>query len=600
MNILPQPKKLKRTAGVVATAGLDIVLTMNCDYRIFKAAQTLAAELYAETGNDPVITKVLGSPSPEGKIVIDCLNKKSEGYKLSARPDGITIVGDSLAGAFYGIQTLRQMLETCGEDIECCEIEDKPDMKFRGFYHDASRGRVPTLDGVRKMIDFIAYYKHNAYQMYIEHTFEFDEYKGIYKAFGYMTAEEIMEIDQYCYDNFIDFIPSLSTFGHLFRLLESKKYNHLCELDTYEKHNNPWINIMLHHTINASDPESEKLAFSLIDQYIPLFRSKYFNICCDETFDICLGKNAGKDKGELYLEFTLKIMDHLRSRGKTVMMWGDVVLHYPETIGRFPDDIVMLNWDYGNNPPVENITKFNQYKFGQIVCPGTSCWNHFCEHVSFAEQNIIKMVEKGAEEKIMGMLNTSWGDFGAVCPMSCTLYGCVLGASKAWNRKTKAACEKFDKAVSELVYGDASGDTVKLIREFGDVQALLSWGTFCSAFFDNRIGYGETIEPLPTDSKPYVENAQKAFALAEKFRRLPVQSEITNDLRIGAEGLAIITLRFAKLIDESVAIDEAYVEKWCERYAESWLTNDKYAELDAVLAVMRGKKPSLDYILTNT
>ena len=86
MTILPQPKKLKKTSGVVATAGLDIVLTSKCDYRILKAAQKLAAEMYEETGNDPVITKVLGVPSPEGKIVIDCLNKKTEGYKLSARP----------------------------------------------------------------------------------------------------------------------------------------------------------------------------------------------------------------------------------------------------------------------------------------------------------------------------------------------------------------------------------------------------------------------------------------------------------------------------------------------------------------------------------
>ena len=168
MTILPQPKKLKKTSGVVATAGLDIVLTSKCDYRILKAAQKLAAEMYEETGNDPVITKVLGVPSPEGKIVIDCLNKKTEGYKLSARPDGITITGDSLAGAFYGIQTLRQMLETCGEDIECCEIEDKPDMKFRGFYHDATRGRVQKTEYYKKLADKASYYKMNQLQLYVE------------------------------------------------------------------------------------------------------------------------------------------------------------------------------------------------------------------------------------------------------------------------------------------------------------------------------------------------------------------------------------------------------------------------------------------------
>ena len=120
----------------------------------------------------------------------------------------------------------------------------------------------------------------------MEHTFAFDEYKGIYKAFGYMTAEEIMQIDDYCYENFIDFVPSLSSFGHLFRLLESNKYKHLCELDEFEATKNPWHNFMLHHTINANDERSFELITSLIDQYVPLFRSKYFNICCDETFDI--------------------------------------------------------------------------------------------------------------------------------------------------------------------------------------------------------------------------------------------------------------------------------------------------------------------------
>ena len=598
MTIIPQPKKLKKTGGTLSVANLSIVLTMKCDYRIFKAAQTLASEMYDATGNDPVITKVLGNPCSCGKIVIDCLNKKTEGYKLSVTDKGISILGDSLAGAFYGIQTLRQMLDTCGEDIECCEIEDKPDMSYRGFYHDASRGRVPNLDGVYKMIDFLAYYKHNSYQLYIEHTFAFSEYEGIYKAFGYMTAEEILEIDQYCYDNFVDFVPSLSSFGHLFRLLESNKYHELCELDSFEPTKNPWHNFMLHHTINASDPASFDLVKSIIDQYVPLFRSKYFNICCDETFDICNGKNAGKDKGALYLDFTLKIIDHLKSLGKTVMMWGDVVLNHPETMSRFPDDMVMLNWCYDCNPILENVEKFAEQKFSQVVCPGTSCWNQFCECVGYAEQNITKMVQKGGECKVMGMLNTSWGDYGAVCPMSCTLYGVVLGAALAWNRKTKVMCEKFDKAVSELVYGDASGETVKLIRKFDAYERVLCWSQYVNGMFDNRFAtWGDTA--MPTDAAPFIENAKNCYALAESFRRLPVQSELTVDLRVMAEGEAIINLRMARLIDGVTEIDEAKVEAWIERYTESWLRDDKYGELDAVIAVIRGKKFSYQDLLTN-
>ncbi len=599
MTILPQPKKLKKTGGVISVANLKIVLTMKCDERIFKAAQKLAGEIYDETGIDPVITKVLGTPDVAGNIVIDCLGKKNgEAYKLSAKENGIIITGDTLAGTFYGIQTLRQMLETCGEDIECCEIEDKPDMSYRGFYHDASRGRVPNLDGAFKMIDFLAYYKHNSYQLYIEHTFAFDEYQGIYKAFGYMTPEEIMEIDNYCYENFIDFVPSLSSFGHLFRLLESNKYHDLCELDSFEATKNPWHNFMLHHTINASDPRSIELVKSLIDQYVPLFRSKYFNICCDETFDICNGKNQGKDKGELYLEFTLKIIEHLKSLGKTVMMWGDVVINHPETMERFPDDMIMLNWCYDENPILENVETFAKQRFGQIVCPGTSCWNQFCECIGYAEKNISKMVQKGGECKVMGMLNTSWGDYGAICPMTATLYGAVLGGVIAWNRKTKVMCEKFDKQVSELLYGDITGETVKLIREFDSYERILNWAQYVNSIFDNKFGtWGDT--GMPTDSTPFVENAKNCFALAEKFRRLPVQSDITVDLRVCAEGEAIMNLRMARYIDGVTEIDEAYVENWIERYTDCWLRDDKYGELDAVIAVMRGKKFSYKDLLTN-
>jgi len=202
-------------------------------------------------------------------------------------------------------------------------IKQKADIQF--VREEEIRTTLPypehTVEPVEKLIDILAYYKLNSLQLYIEHAFDFNEYRCFLEPQGYLTAEEILELDDYCYENFIDFIPSLSTFGHLYRLLETKEYKHLCELDEFTPDPNLWLNRMLHHTIDASNPESFELISSLIDQYIPLFRSKYFNICCDETFDLCNGRNKGKDKGALYLEFTTKLITHVSSRGKTVMMW---------------------------------------------------------------------------------------------------------------------------------------------------------------------------------------------------------------------------------------------------------------------------------------
>ena len=58
----------------------------------------------------------------------------------------------------------------------------------------------------------MAFCKLNALQIYVEHTYDFKEYKDIHDRTGCLTAEEIKELDQYCSDNFIEVIPSLATF----------------------------------------------------------------------------------------------------------------------------------------------------------------------------------------------------------------------------------------------------------------------------------------------------------------------------------------------------------------------------------------------------
>ena len=120
----------------------------------------------------------------------------------------------------------------------------------------------------------------------MEHTFAFEEYADSIDRTGFLTAEEIRELDDYCYENFVEFIPSLSCFGHLYELLQKEKYKELRELESYEQEYVAFRERMFHHTIDPTNPKSFALIRSLIDQYMPLFRSDKFNICCDETFDL--------------------------------------------------------------------------------------------------------------------------------------------------------------------------------------------------------------------------------------------------------------------------------------------------------------------------
>jgi len=196
-------------------------------------------------------------------------NKAGEGYELFLNDDRIQIKADGPAGAFYAIQTLRQIFKS--SEIPCLYIKDFPDFAYRGFYHDVTRGKIPTVETLKALVDHMAYYKLNSLQLYVEHTFAFAEYKGLLDRTGYLTREDLLEIGAYCKENFIDFIPSLSTFGHLYELLEQPQYRHLRTLKDYETLPNFWFASMLHHTIDPTAPESIALIESLIDQYVDCF-----------------------------------------------------------------------------------------------------------------------------------------------------------------------------------------------------------------------------------------------------------------------------------------------------------------------------------------
>ncbi len=579
--LVPKPKKMTCTAGKTDLKCSKIVLDMTCDSRLFKAAQKLAKEIGAETRTEIAVTKVLSSAGCVGCITVTVCDSGGESYTLTSDGSNVAICGSSLAGAFYGIQTLRQLVRGSKGVVPNVEISDTPDMKMRGFYQDISRGRVPTVQSTKQLIDMLAYYKENSLQLYIEHTFMFEEYLGIAHKDNALTAEEIMELDDYCYENFIDFVPSLSTFGHLYRLLDSEKWHEYCELDTYEKHKMHWHNAMLHHTIDPSNPGSIGIITSMIDQYIPLFRSNYFNICCDETFDLGKGRNQGKDTGALYLSFTRQIIDHVKSRGKTVMMWGDIILRHPEILGSFPKDVVMLNWGYADKPNVQNAVTFREAGYQQVLCPGTSCWNQMCEVVGYAEQNIIAMIRSGHENAALGSLNTAWGDYGHVAPLTTTLYGLVLAAAYSWNKDEDVPSADFDKRVSTLVYGDASGKAVELLRQLGALTSVMSWGKFCHIYFGTETWMGGSQKPSELTAA-----AAKALKIADAFRKLDVQNDIINDLAIAAEGQYIICMAAARSYGGKKTIPDGFIDDWCSRYSTSWRRDNKESELYKVTEVI--------------
>ena len=503
-------------------------------------------------------------------VQIKLTGEEGEGYRLKISTNAIAIEAGSAAGAFYAIQTLRQLYKM--NDIPCLEIEDKPDFPYRGFYHDVTRGQIPKVETIKKLIDDMAYYKLNSLQLYVEHVFPFKETQGLMESCGYLTGQELREIGDYCRENFIDFIPSLSTFGHMYDTLEQPQYRHLRVLKDYEAEPNFWHARMAHHTINPLQEESLSLVKSMIDQYMPHFDSEWFNICCDETFD--LKTLEGQDVGKVYVEFVQKIIDHVRGSGKKVMMWADILLQHPEVIELLPEETMFLNWYYNPIPDqmTEKVSRFAQSGRKQIVCPGTWTWHRLCENVADEECNIVGMIDEGWKNGAVGVLNTNWGDWGNPCSLALGMYGMVLGAAKSWNVTTNPG-DSFYHKVNALLYGSSWG--MMTLIKLSKLHDAISW----QAIADHHFCGEDSKYVLP--SRQTLEKVQQEyldFSWKVSSNEPWEQDDYRQEMILAAGGVCALAQKAAKLggFEVSQYVD---TEEWLKQYRSAWLEKNKESEL---------------------
>lgn len=544
--------------------------------RLIKNAVT-----FDETKYSARLTKALAKlpTSADGaKLSVSYGIGKGEGYCLKISEDSVTINAGTEAGAFYAIQTLRQIFEN--DEIPCLEIHDKPDFEYRGFYHDVTRGKVATVETLKGLIDTMAYYKMNALQLYVEHVFEFEECRDLIEKTSYLTGAELRELDEYCKENFIDFQPSLSTFGHLFELVQQEKYQHLRVLKDFKEDVCRWDDRMHHHTIDPSQEESLEIVKSLIDQYAPHFTSEYFNICCDETFDL---KNSFPSdvEGKLYIDFVKKLIDYVQSKGKKVMMWADILLQHPEYIDELPEDVCFLNWTYRADPQEESFKKLGDMGRRQIVCPGTTTWSRFCERVEREEPNITILADYGYKHGAVGMLNTNWGDWGNPASLETSYYGMVLGAAKSWEIDTKPG-DEFYADVNALLYKNENA--MKYLRRMSDAHNEVRWNRVMRAAYNHRAGLEYEI-PLTAEAVAEAQNTYKELTAAITAEDW-THGDFKEEMLLAVEGICVLAELGAKLAGihvERLTDTEAFLG----RYRNKWLQKNKISELTRIEDIFR-------------
>jgi len=565
-NIIPEPKHLHISDGSFKfNPNTVIMLSAKGQPDEYTLAKQLKQKLAKFVGVEVVIEKHFAPYGAENKIFLLIPDRDSEifspqvlsypgdiselgeqGYFLKVSPENIVIAAPTHDGLFYGVQTLAQIASCSGAalrpsvgslhktvnykssrhekpTIPALEIRDFPDITYRGIIHDSCRGKVAKVDTLKEIANVLSFYKMNMMSLHIEHTYVFKKHPLIGKGCGSLSCEDIMELDEHCRKVNVELVPTLQSFGHFAHILSLPEYKHLAESDM------GW-------TLSPVKDETYELLDDMYSEFLPAFTSKFLNICSDETYD--LGKGTSKelaDKigvGRVYLNHILRVHDIVKKYGKTMMMWGDIILQHPELIKDIPKDVIMLNWGYEAGHNYATTKQFAETGLRQFVCPGTSSWNVLFPRVNNSNTNIESFIKSGVEVGAEGMLNTDWGDNGHYNLLGHSWYGFIYSAEQSWS-SGKVSDEEFDRKFSHLFFGDESGQMSKAIRKLGDSSQCHDFAAHNHspqfyAMYEDMLT-GERTHRLKTeDVREMGELAKEALEIIESYEPPDPERKLTS------------------------------------------------------------------------
>ncbi len=478
--LLPQPRRVERQdQAYVLQPDRLIWLDSAAPQRLCFAAQRFRQALIDRAG--------LTWPIVAGATATDRVGltlrltperiPQPQGYELTVEPERITITTHDEAGLFYGICTLIQLLDTMvGATLPGLRIVDWPDFPVRGVLLDISRDKVPTLETTKALIDRLASWKINQFQLYTEHTFAYRRHPDVWAKASPFTGEEILELDAYCRERFVELVPNQNSFGHMHRWFELPQYAPLAEApDGFDY---PWgTHSDEPFSLCPIDPGSLALVTELFDELLPHFTSKTFNVNCDETFDLGQGRSrAACDQlgtGRVYLDYLRKVYEEVKRRDHTMQFWGDIIVQYPELIPALPKDAIALDWGYeANHPFDEHGAQFAQAGLKFYVCPGTSSWNTIGGRTTNALGNLQSAAGNGLKHGAMGYLNTEWGDNGHWQTLPINYLGYGMGAAYSWAWEANQSAD-VPRVIGQFAFDDPSGNFGRVAYDLGEVYRTL-------------------------------------------------------------------------------------------------------------------------------
>ncbi len=352
INVIPHPNKLITKDG-------SYTIRENTTLFYSTKAEATANYLRHELFPAAKLHSIKKVPKGKSGIILELIpaqtETSTESYQLSVTKNLIHIRAASNTGLFYGIQTLRQLINE--RMIPCVEIEDTPRFPWRAYMLDVSR-HFRTKAFVKQMLDEMALLKMNVFHWHLTDDqgwrieikkypklteigawrndsqtggWNSDTYSGEAHG-GFYSQDDIKEIVAYAAQRHITVVPEIDMPGHARSAIASY----------------PWLGVTKapvtmpvrfgkvgQDVYDVADPRVFEFLKDVLDEVMTLFPSEIIHIGGDEI-DYEQWKNAPsiqklmKDQGlatpaEVQIYFTNKISNYLDSKNRRMMGWNEIM-----------------------------------------------------------------------------------------------------------------------------------------------------------------------------------------------------------------------------------------------------------------------------------
>ncbi|AOM80972.1 beta-N-acetylhexosaminidase [Pedobacter steynii] len=384
--IIPEPVSLIQGKGVFVIDKNTSLIIPSGHAELATLGSRLNDWISLQTGQMlPVKNKTTASDHAI-RIVLNPALKTSgndEGYELSVTEHEVKLQARKTAGIFYGLQTLRQLLQLSAKgdkqgeqsSLPAVEIIDYPRLKWRGLMLDVSR-HFFSKDFVKKYIDDMARYKFNVFHWHLTDDqgwrieiksfprltevgawrvprtgqwWSFEPPQKNEKATygGYYTQEDVKEIIAYAKERHITVVPEIDVPGHSLAAIASYPY---LSATGYIYPVNPGSKFydIDDNTLNPADERVYTFLDKVFTEVAALFPGDYIHIGGDECTKLFwqrsavvqdfMKKQGIKTEQELQSYFIKRVEKILKKKKKKLIGWDEILE------GGLAPEAIVMSW----------------------------------------------------------------------------------------------------------------------------------------------------------------------------------------------------------------------------------------------------------------